>query len=296
VTPEGIADKFNSHLATAQIVFLDEVSTDAWNDKKANTILKSLIAGVYSKRAMRTEWDSKVEPYFGLIAAANEFNPVEIQLGDRRWNVPPRQEVPIRQTDWFSPDLIDQRTGLLFQEDQIQAFADYLMSWQVDVGKVLVPMETEAKRFVMQVTQNMLQDITQAFNSGNAEFFVSLARPVDGTPSMDDAQYRQVVDRIMQSSGEDLVFSTDDLKVIFEYVAGLGESKGRLRFRKALSHSGLEVKNTRVPKDQQTHHNGRSIVSGCKFPFTISNMARELWTQINEQKPLHAVKTGTDDG
>jgi hypothetical protein len=296
VTPEGIADKFNSHLAIAQIVFLDEVSTDAWNDKKANTILKSLIAGVYSKRAMRTEWDSKVEPYFGLIAAANEFNPVEIQLGDRRWNVPPRQEVPIRQTDWFSPDLIDQRTGLLFQEDQLQAFADYLMSWQVDVGKVLVPMETEAKRFVMQVTQNMLQDITQAFNSGNAEFFVSLARPVDGTPSMDDAQYRQVVDRIMHSSGEDLVFSTDDLKVIFEYVAGLGESKGRLRFRKALSHSGLEVKNTRVPKDQQTHHNGRTIVSGCKFPFTISNMARELWTQINEQKPLHVVKTGTDDG
>jgi hypothetical protein len=277
VTADGLADKFNEHLATAQIVFLDEVSTDAWDTKKANMILKSLIAGAFSVRAMRTAWNSEVQPYFGLIAAANEFNPVEIQLGDRRWNVPPRQEIPIRQTDWFSPELVDTYNGLLFQDDHLQAFANYLTSYQVDVGKVMVPMDTEAKRFVMNVTQNIQNDIAQALQTGNAEFFVAFAKPVDGTPSMDDAEYRQVVGKIME--GGHVVFTVPDLRIIFSYLAGWNQAK--LKFDKALRHTGIEIKTVR---------NGQGTTRGCKFKFAVSDTAQQMWAQINEQSTLRVVR------
>jgi hypothetical protein len=245
-------------------------------------ILKSLIAGAFSVRAMRTAWNSEVLPYFGLIAAANEFNPVEIQLGDRRWNVPPRQETPVRQTDWFSAELVDKHSGFLFQDDQLQALANYLTSYQVDVGKVMVPMDTEAKRFVMQVTQNIQNDIAQALQTGNAEFFVGFAKPVDGTPSMEDAEYRQIVGRIME--GGLVVFTVPDLKVIFRYLAGWDQAK--LKFDKALRHTGIEIKTVR---------NGSTTTRGCKFSFTVSNTAKQLWHHINEQNTMYVVREAINE-
>jgi hypothetical protein len=235
---------------------------------------------------MRKAWRTGVQVYFGLIAAANEYNPVEIRLNDRRWNVAPRQETPIKTLDWWDSKLINEQYGLLYQPEQLQKFANFLASYPVDEYKVLNPMDNDAKNLVMRTTQSLQEDVVHALRHGDADYFVAFAKPVNGVPDADSANYRRVVADIMR--GGDIAFTTQDLKVLFEYIVGWNhQSSGK--FQKSLAHAGLDTKTIR---------DGKRVFRGVRFTFHISQEARELWSQINEEGALRAVRpderTGTD--
>lgn len=282
VTAENLMDMFNEHLARARVVFLDEISTDAWDSRKMKTKLKVLTDGVWSARGMRTAWENNTPLFFGLVAAANEFNPIEIELNDRRWNVAPRQELSAKEMDWFSPALIDEFEGVLFHPEQLQSFADFLTSQDVDTELVFTPMDNEAKLQVMQVTQNLQQDIATALFDGDAEFFVKFARSLSEVPNMEASEYHQVVEKMM--SGGTVSLRAEEVRTIFRHIAGWNQAVGK--FNKAMSHAGVTLKNVRDKSD--TYY-------GAKFEFMVSATAKELWQQINRSSGLRAVKTGTDD-
>jgi len=282
VTAENLMDMFNEHLARARLVFLDEISTDAWDPRKMKTKLKVLTDGVWSARGMRTAWEKNTPLFFGLVAAANEFNPLEIELNDRRWNVAPRQEKSAKEMDWFSPALIDEFEGVLFHPEQLQSFADFLTSQEVNTEFVYTPMDNEAKLQVMQVTQNLQQDIATALFAGDAEFFVKFARSLSEIPNMEASQYHQVVEKMM--NGGVVSLRAEEVRTIFRHIAGWNQAVGK--FNKAMSHAGVSLKNVR---------DGSDTYYGAKFEFVVSITAKELWQQINRSSGLRAVKTGTDD-
>lgn len=265
-TPEHVQEQFNAYIETAQILWIDEVTTDAWNTHKMNSKLKDWIVGdTVNIRRMRK--DSKQVPNFmGIIAAANEFNGVDIEYGDRRWNVALRQEVPLLQMPWATDDVIDDEYGTLYQEENLQTFANYLYSFQVDRSLARTPMVTESKEAVMRATQSLPKDIIQALQHGNVEFFIQFVQPDNGIPNIEASKYKQVVEKIIR--GGKVGLKPADIRDIFAYLAGWDQKPGK--FNKALAKNGLDLSGKVARID------GR-VQAGIVFEFAPTDKDKETW-------------------
>lgn len=278
--PESIEDKFNAHLKSAQLVWLDELSMDSWNVEKMTPKLRGLIAGESSLRAMHVGWQS-VNFFFGMIIAGNEFNVVEIKPGDRRFSVAPRQEVPLKLMPWFNLELVDEEFGSLYQSDNLQALANYLYSYEVEEMLARSPLENEARQKVIQVTQSLPEEVVLNLNQGNAAYFVFMAKSALGGPDLEAAEYRDIVAKMMQ--GGDVALRTEEIRKIFSVICGWNNTPGR--FTKAASKYGLMLSG-KVVRD------GNKTFAGKKFNFHVTDEARELWEQLVEERSnIHAVKS-----
>lgn len=284
-SPEAMNEMFNLELKTSQIMWIDEVTTDAWENSKVTPKLRGWISeDNLSIRAMRKDRDSKEPNFTAFIVAANEYNPVEIRDADRRWNVAPRQERPLKTMPWATPDVLDDFTGWIYKEENIQAFADALFLYRVDVSKVIEPMENDAKSTVMQVTQNLPEDIIQALQKGRVSFFLEHVMPNasagGGTSAIDAMDYKAVVARIMQGGRQAL--KTTEVATIFRYL--LGWNQPVAKFVKAASKYGLMLSNKRARREG-------AVIVGDYFDFVVTEDDRALWNQLNEAK-LRVVKQG----
>jgi len=272
--PEGMEDKFNEHLERAQIVWLDELTTDSWDSARMTPKLRNLIDGEVALRAMRKGWQ-QMEPYFGLIIAANEHNSVEIRARDRRFNVAPRQEQNLRSVAWL-PDgdaVLDDYRGSLYQDNNLQAFANALLSYEVDVAAVLKPLDNEAKAAVMRVTQSLPEDIVQALDVGEVSFFVGYVPPQGTVLNLDTTEYKRVVEKMLR--GGKIALSLKELSVIFEFIAGWKNAAGK--FTKALSKYGIDLRG-------KTAREGNRTFAGTYFYFNVTDEDRFNWSQTVENK------------
>jgi hypothetical protein len=278
-------EQFNLELKTAQIMWIDEVTTDAWENAKVTPKLRHWITEDNpSIRAMRKDRDSKDLNYTAFIVAANEWNPVEIREADRRWNVAPRQEVPLKALSWCTPEMIDEVIGWMYQDENLQAFADSLFLYRVDIAKVLEPMENAAKNVVMQVTQNLPEDIIRALDSGNTSFFLEHVATASGASNsaIDAMDYKKVVSMMMQ--GGMIALKTAEISSIFRFLVGWNQPTAK--FVKAASKYGLILSGKRARRDGQ-------VIVGDYFTMQVTDADRVLWHQLTDAK-LKVVKEGSN--
>jgi hypothetical protein len=278
--PEGIEDKFNGHLKEAQIVFLDELTTDSWDANKMTPKLRSLIDGESGMREMRKAWEN-AELYFGLIIAGNEHNVVEIRFQDRRFNVAPRQEIPLVEAPWVYDEyeLFDDEHGFLYQPQNLQDFANGLYSYAVDVVKVRRPLANKAKEAIMRVTQSLPEDIVQALDAGNAGFFAEYVPPLGPVPAtMETIMYTGIVEKMMR--GGKVALSLKELSRIFEFLAGWASDKPG-KFTKASARFGLDLRG-------KTAREGNVVFAGTYFVFHPGDEDKARWAQ--RERKLEVVR------
>ena len=280
ISPEALEDKFTEHLEKAQIVWLDEITDDAWDSDQMTPKLRALIDGEVASRRMRKAW-TNMELYFGLFIAANEHNPVMIRFGDRRFNVAPRQEKPLNRLPWATDEVLDRDQGILYQESNLQAFADYLINYPVDRSKVIRPMENEAKLRVMKVTQNLPEDIVQALELGDVGFFLDFVSHPDSLPSADAVNYKAIVSQMIE--GGKVGLKNEEIRHIFSHLAGWQQAAGK--FNKAVAKFGLHLSGRQIRRDNST-------LSGTYFEFKPTEKDKELWKELNAKKqPLTVVRS-----
>lgn len=281
VGPEALEDKFNEHLEPAQIVWLDELTTDSWDTNKMTPKLRALIDGESGLRQMRRGWRGDVNLYFGLIIASNEHNVVEIRAEDRRFNVAPRQETPLLKAPWLYDDftLLDDELGFFYQPENLQAFADGLTSYQVDVASVRRPLKNDAKDAVMRVTQSLPEDIVQALDSGNVNFFLEYMPQDQLVPSVESSEYINVVEKMVR--GGKVPLSVKEITRIFEFVAGWRQPPGK--FTKACARFGLDLRG-------KTAREGTKVYSGTYFVFNPTEDDKAMYAQRVEKKGPHLVR------
>lgn len=281
VGPESLEDKFNEHLEPAQIVWLDELTTDSWDSNKMTPKLRALIDGESGVRQMRRGWRGDVNLYFGLIIASNEHNVVEIRDRDRRFNVAPRQETPLLQAPWLYDDfdLLDDELGYFYQPDNLQTFADALTSYQVDVASVQRPLKNEAKDAVMRVTQSLPEDIVQALDSGNASFFLEYVPQDQPVPSIESSEYINIVEKMVR--GGKVPLSVKEITRIFEFVAGWKQPPGK--FTKACARFGLNLRG-KIARE------GTKVFTGTYFVFNPTAEDKAMLAQWVEKKGPHLVR------
>lgn len=283
-TAESVSEQFNAGLEYAQFLWIDEVTTDAWDNAKMTPKLRNWITeGRIAIRKMRTDVTERPN-FMGIIIAANERNPVEIRFRDPRFNVAPRQEVRLEDTDWFSDEIFNDDTGLLYIEDSLIDFASYLEDYPVDVYLATHSLENEAKRSVMKVTQNLPEDIVQAIDAGNTSFFLDFVhQAVPGNPAnADTMSYETIVAKMMK--GGFVPLRTAEIRTIFTFLAGWTQARGK--FNKAVAKFGLELEGKKV-------RDGNNTYSGIGREFVVTEKDREFWDSLHLDKTLTVVNSKT---
>lgn len=282
-SPESVTEHFNASIERAQILWIDEVTTDAWDNNKITPKLRNWITeDTITLRGMRK--DAKPVPnYMGIIIAANEHNPVEIQFGDRRFNVAPRQESRLRDQIWANDELLDTDQGWLYQEENLKDFAAALTNYAVDTSLVRIPMENEAKENVMRVTQNLPEDIVLALNQGRVSFFLEHILTDRPLHTMEAADYKAVVAKMME--GGRVGLSTREISKLFEFLVGWNQAVGR--FSKAVARYGLALSG-------KTCRYKDKVSSGTYFNFIVTQEDKIHWASIHDDSELQIVRAARD--
>jgi hypothetical protein len=174
--------------------------------------------------------------------------------------------------------MLDNTLGLLYQKENLMELASALYSYKVDDQLVSIPMENEAKLQVMQVTQNLPEDIVQALQQGKVSYFLEHVDTLQLLPSIDAAEYKQIVGKMMR--GGRVPLATREIARIFEYLAGWRQAPGK--FSKAVSKFGLMLAG-------KTAREGNKTYAGTYFDFKVTDGDRAFWAQAAETE-LRLVK------
>lgn len=280
-----LGENFNKFLETAQILFVDEADMDQADHKKIEPKLKNWITEeTVSVRAMRQD-ARQVRSFMGIILASNQHNPTHIALNDRRFNVPPRQEIR------YSPSDIEYNE--LFKAKNLQALSHALTTLEVDSSKAKVTMESAQKRAVQETTAMLPDEIVSNLTKGNLEYFLEHA-PENSAANIfseDGDRYISVLRRIYAELGKHELgtevkvgLSRDDIQALFVYLAGWTQKSAK--FTKVLSRFGLSLSSSRIYRDGKT-------LQGKYFTWLMDEATRDWCTQIlGAEKPK---VVGTND-
>ena len=169
---------------------------------------------------------------------------------------------------WATSEVLDDDYGVLYQEMNLQAFANYLSAVQVDTAMVRIPLENAAKRAVADVTIQLPAEIVAALQEGNVTYFIDFARPVSPILDVENDAYLAIVKKMLR--GGEVPMKTLEIQQLFSYIAGATWEAQKIgRFTKAVSKYGLLLGGKTVREGDRTF-------SGVKMAFnpTASDHAR----------------------
>jgi len=167
ITVETLGERFNQYLRCAQVLAVDESDTDGMPNIAAVTMkLKNWIT---EDRLLIREMNKNPyneRNYTAFLFFSNKRNPVLIEFEDRRMNVAPRQErklIEVMGADEFKR-----------LPHELQAFANYLQAYDVDINNATTPLDNEAKRFIQETTTSSPEEVVRAIEKGNFTYFLDL--------------------------------------------------------------------------------------------------------------------------
>lgn len=232
-----IEEQFNQWIEECLLLSVDEFRAQNTKQKGLMNKLKNMITETKGTvRAMRSDQIER-RLYTNLIFFSNNIDAMEIQEGDRRFNVAPRQETPIvaRYPELFAADNIIPQF-----EKEIAALAAYLLEFQVDQASVRVPLENEAKKIMTEDSATTVDLFVTALKQGDLDYFVPIiSEPVTSRNAEALLYAKEVLSQIVRDYDEgkaQIIFSTE-LRALYNVVCGASESEQK--FGKMLAHHGL---------------------------------------------------------
>jgi len=242
---DSFEQEFNGYMEHSLLILVDETQiSDLTRSSKAMAAIKQYITdSSVSIRRMRTD------PYIvsnvsNFIFNSNKHDPIQVDPSDRRFNVAPRQETPLLDNALTSEQIDD-----ICNEDNIQAFCDFLSSYKVDRKKAAVVIQTSERKRLMSLTQDAAEELVQSLLHGDISFFI------DNAPDSEDAEtmklklrlrhcrtYEEIVEDCIGSAriSGPINLSRTDLEVLCYYIIGT-EYPTRHKFTKYIGHKGLSI-------------------------------------------------------
>jgi hypothetical protein len=222
-TAAQLDDTFNAGLETAIILGIDEFHYESARtggnvmNKLKNIITEDRLA----IRAMRQ--DAIMLPNFtNVLIFSNHPDPVYLASHDRRFNVAPAQEVPLRMTEAEIEEI----------ESEVRTFANFLWSFEVnqeDVRRILL---NEARSRMIVASQTSIERVFEAFRMGDLQYFteyVSMKMPMQDTLLFNE--FAAVITDWARAavSGDKCAVTIDEIKAVYHYIIGQPQSPAKLR-------------------------------------------------------------------
>ena len=291
-TVDTLADRFTGPLARAQLVLLDEVDSDQIDSAHLAPKLRNLITEeTLTIRRMKAE-PASVPSYFGLIIAANLRNAAVITFDDRRYNIPPRQEVELKKAINVSTGAF-RRTVL--SDEALGAFATLLATMDVDEARVMTPLETDAKKAMQAASLSSPDHVVRALFEGDFSYFAMFLPPADDLTDIGPqlTAYREIVGRMYEDLstvpfGQEVMIplTRNELRTIFGYLVGWKTPPSK--FMVSAARYGLTIE-----QDAIEYRGGQVI--GTPFAFTMTPQAKTVYealTRSTQKAKLYAMAGG----
>jgi hypothetical protein len=241
-----VDDKFNGYMAECLLLFVDEFNMNHGSSNARKTVndLKLWVTqGRINIREMQRNPVER-ETYFGMIFASNDIDAFRASANDRRYNVCPRQEVPLKSV---IQDLDSRRKhydDMIASE--IPKLASMLLAFDIEEHRVRTPLNNTAKAIAIDAGQTSDESFFNALRRGDLSFFEHLATSrVSVDTDMVKASYFK---RIVESWFADCLAGTpskvikDDLHSLFMHMTGFRTVNGVQFGKKCHSYLPREVR------------------------------------------------------
>lgn len=282
VSQHHFMGRFNGFLDSKLIVMIDEVDFST-NDEIMRDVMNKI-----TERAINIE--QKFSPMrviantLNFLLGSNRLNPVSLAITDRRFNVGVRQDSVLSKALALNE--------LERVEDELNDFATYLISREIDLDAAARPVMTEAKEQMQILSASALDEVTDMLVRGKYEYFMMQyidPMTVSGNRNMIARDYQLLMKAMLSSGAKEQNLSRDAIRIIVNHCVGSNEA-GESKFTRMLAHHGILLK----PMRPFNHH---GVVRPC-FPVTWKYTAeqRAQWLDVlsgsgeSERAELRRVK------
>jgi hypothetical protein len=151
-------EKFNGYMETSLITFVDEIEASMFtNPKGAESDMRNYITEKsITIRKMRTDAYS-VPNFTGFIFSSNKTQPVNVPMGDRRYNVGAFQATRFLPTEAEMESL----------PNELSHFAHFLQHYAVDAKAARTVLQTAEREAIQQLGVTSIDQLAHSLLNGN---------------------------------------------------------------------------------------------------------------------------------
>ena len=162
---QDMTNRFNRFDEAKVLVLVDEadMETVAAEGNAISASLKSLITEPTVPYEGKGQQRRQVPNHCSYIFTSNQPTPVHIEYNDRRFNVAPRQEKPLRYIEDLEEKI----------ETELPFFAQFLIEYEADLKRARTPLINQANAEMRRSGLSSLHEIGAALREGDFEYFVT---------------------------------------------------------------------------------------------------------------------------
>ena len=276
VTVGNLEDSFNGWAANKLFIFVDEVDVDDFREKGrvAAKLRNAITDQVVSVRHMR-QTASQMDNWACWLFASNRPQPVHIPESDRRYNVGNFQDKKLVKPD--EKDI----------ENELEAFAQFLLAHRADVQQASQIIHTEARERIKALGISSLVETCRSVQKGDFEA-LWYARPneermLQSQILNEHTQNAQAYCILMKEYAKAILegdltqrVTRDELLIILQYNVG-NMPKTPNKFTSLLRHNNITL--GRIRKNNE-------LCYGLDVKWTISSELKvELLRSLKQSKP-----------
>lgn len=272
--PTMASSSFNGYMENSVFCLIDEAQV---SEIEHSEVLKMRIREYISEPQIPINQKNAREylanNFTNFLIYSNTTEPVYIPSDDRRFSVAVRQNTKLHITKQEVESI----------EDELQAFADFLIHMEVDLNKATKPLINDARRRVQELTRDTNEEVAQRIMEGDLEFFFDNAPDIEVDGELMDKThsllptYKEAIHEILINLDTGRV-SRDAMQTLFFYTAGnIPMSKNK--FTKFLAHKGIDTARIRINTNRQGKVEQKSMhgISDIKW-----STPSELLAHIND--------------
>ena len=244
---QNMEEQFNLYMRDALFLIVDEfhmASSSSGAGKMADKLKSQITEPTLTIRGMRAN-QKEIASYTNYIFLTNRVDAVNIESGDRRYNIGPRQDTKLIVK---YPDM-PKRLATKEIDNELYAFAGALATFKVSQRFVEQPIDNTAKEQMRNVSMSVFDEFCQAIKDGNLPYFADILEI--NTASVLHANeiiaaQRLVKNWIASCKDEYTVIPREHLRTVFHIQTEQMPRYSQRDFSKKLSRNGLEPQRRRA--------------------------------------------------
>lgn len=243
---QNMEEHFNLYMRDALFLIVDEfhmASSSSGASKMADKLKNQITENTITIRGMRSN-QVEMPNFTNYIFMTNRVDAVNIESGDRRYNIAPKQDTKLIVQYPDMPERLD--TDELEQE--LWHFAGVLSNFIVNKRLVEVPIDNTAKENMRNVTMSVFDEFCRAIQIGNLTHFTDLldinTASVLHSNEIEAAQ-RIVKSWIAEAKHPHVVLPMEHLRTVFHIQTEQNPRLAQQEFRKRMSRNDITTERKR---------------------------------------------------
>lgn len=243
---QNIEEHFNLYMRNAIFLIVDEfhmASSSIGTMKIADKLKNQITEDTVTIRAMRTN-QVEIPNYTNFIFLTNRNDAIKIEDGDRRYNIPPRQEHKVEEAH---PQLLKELDLLT---DELDLFAGYLQTFQVNERMVHTCIDNTAKNQMRHVSMTIIEEFAEALKRGDLLFFSDILDiNIANAQNMNEVATAQRIVKgwIALAKHKFTVIPMEHLRTVFHIQTEQNPRMSQREFTKQMSKFGIGPTRKRMP-------------------------------------------------